>query len=78
MLFSCVIPLALTGVLYGVARLRGFLFGLSVGLAGHLLFNAVVYPSDIKWIPNTLGLDQLWLTANALGCLLLASLIARK
>ncbi len=77
-LYSGLIPLALTGLLYGVDRCRGFLFGLSVGMAGLLLFHAAVYPADIMWIPNMLGLDQLWLVLNSLGCLLLASLIARK
>jgi len=32
----------------------------------------------VSWIPNLLALDQIWLLLNALACLGLASLLARR
>jgi len=75
---SALLPVALVALLWGVPRLRGLLFGLAVGVAGHLLFKAAADTVDVVWIPNLLALDQLWLGLNALLCLGLASLLARR
>jgi serine protease len=76
--FSAAIPLLLTVLAYSMPRLRGLLFGFTVGVAGHLLFFACFDAVDIRWIPNVFALDGIWLSANAVLCLGLASLIARK
>jgi serine protease len=61
LLMSAAIPLALVAVGAGVARLRGALAGLCLGVAGHLAFYAVVPWTDVTWM----RLDALWLAANA-------------
>ena len=76
--FSLLVPLGAAVMLYGVPRLRGLLFGLTVGVAGHLLFGALVNPVDVTWVPNVLCLDQAWLAINGLAGLALASVLARK
>jgi serine protease len=73
---SLLLPLGLTLLGYGMARWRGVLFGLSVGIAGHLLFHALIFSSDVTWIPDVL--DRTWLAFNGLACLGLAQLIARR
>jgi serine protease len=75
--FSALLPLGLTLLLYGT-RLRGLAFGLSVGIAAHLLVALLAGSADVAWIPNRLFLDQLWLGANALCCVGLASVVARR
>ena len=76
--YSMGVPLLLAGLFYGAPRLRGLLFGLSVGVGAHLAFAALFPTADLTWIPNHLGLESLWLAGNALGCLGLAALLARK
>ena len=75
---SVLLPAALTVLLWSVPRLRGLLFGLALGVAGHLLFKAAANTVDVAWIPNLLALDQLWLLLNALLALALASVLARR
>jgi serine protease len=75
---SLLLPLAAAVLLYSVPRLRGLIFGLAVGVAGHLLFQVPVNALDVQWIPNVLGLDQLWLALNAGACLAIAHVVARK
>ncbi|WP_152629855.1 S8 family serine peptidase [Haliangium ochraceum] len=76
--FSALIPLGLVTALYGVRRLRAPLAGLAAGIAGHLLFHAVVRIIDIQYVPNALMLDELWLGLNALLCLGLGFLVLRR
>ena len=76
--YSALVPLLLTGLLYGVRRLRGLLCGFLLGVAGHLLLAALLDTADIFWIPNVLWLDQIWLVLNSLVCLTLAAVVARK
>ena len=76
--YSLLIPLAAVSLLYGFKKLRGLLFGLTLGIAAHLIFHAAFRVTDVIWIPNIVGLDQIWLVANALGCVGLATLVARK
>ncbi len=73
--FSVLLPLALTVALYGVARLRGLLVGLAIGVAAHLFFFAGFSATDVTYLPNVL--DRAWLIVNGLAALGLASLIAR-
>ena len=76
--YSVLLPLVLTVSLYGVKRLRGLLFGLTIGLAGHLLFHAAFFTADVTWIPNVLGLDQIWLALNGAACAVLGYILAKK
>ncbi len=62
--------------LYGIRRLRGALFGFSVGIAAHLLFFSAFMATNVTYIPN--ALDTPWLIVNGLGALLLAGLVAMK
>ena len=74
--FSLLVPLGLTLALYGIRRLRGALFGFSVGIAAHLLFFSAFVATNVTYIPN--ALDTPWLIVNGLGALLLAGLVAMK
>ena len=76
--YSLLLPLGLAVSLYSVKPLRGLLFGLSIGVAGHLLFHTVFFTADVTWIPNVLGLDQIWLGLNSLACLALGYVLAKK
>ena len=76
--FSALLPLLMIVVLYGSARLRPLLAGLSVGVAGHLLFHAAAGFTDVHWVPNTLMLDELWLALNAFACIAMARLVLRR
>ena len=58
----------------GSTRWRTVVAGLCAGVAGHLLFHAVVDVTSIHYAP----FDALWLTANAAICGLLAFLVLRK
>lgn len=75
---SALLPVLLGLALYGVARLRGLLVGFALGFAAHLFVAALLGTTDVALIPNLLGLDTLWLALNGLGCLGLASLLARR
>ena len=75
--FSALVPLGLTLLLYGT-RLRGLVFGVCVGVAAHLAVALLVGSAEVAWIPNRLFLDQLWLGGNALACVGLASIVARR
>jgi serine protease len=76
--FSALVPLGLTALLFGVNRLRPLLAGLAVGVAAHLVFHAATGIADVRWIPNALALDELWLLGNAGLCLLTAHLALRR
>jgi serine protease len=76
--FSALVPALVLFLGYGVARLRAPLAGLAVGVAAHLLFFAVAPMMDIRYVPNLLALDGLWLVVNALLCLALARVALRR
>lgn len=59
--FSALLPLAFTALGFGVARARGILAGLGIGVAGHLLFHAAAGVADVQYM----ALDSIWLVANA-------------
>ena len=75
--FSALVPLALLVALFGVRSLRAPLAGLTVGVAAHLLFHAAARLTDIQYVPNTFGLDEIWLALNAIACLGIAHLALR-
>jgi serine protease len=76
--FSALVPFGLLAVLYGVPRLRGLLAGFALGVAGHLLFHAAAGFVDVRWVPNVLMLDQVWLALNAAAAAGLAYLALRR
>lgn len=72
--FSALIPLALIAVGYGVAKLRGLLAGLAIGVAAHLLYFAVVPVTMVDAPLGSIG----WLVGNAAVCLWLARVALRR
>jgi len=76
LVYSALLPLALTALLYGVRKLRPALAGFGFGVAGALLFAAVSGTVDVRWVPNVL--DPIWLAANAGIAALFASAVIRK
>ena len=76
LVWSALAPLALVGVLYGVARLRPALAGFAYGVAGALLFAAVSGLVDVSFVPSFL--DRAWLAANAALAAVLATSVLRK
>jgi serine protease len=76
--YSAAAPIVLTGVLYGVARLRGVLAGFAIGVAAHLLVVFAAGLVMVRFLPSFAHVDQLWLPLQGLACLLLAHTIARK
>jgi serine protease len=76
--FSALVPFGLVALTYGVPRLRAPVAGFALGVAAHLLFHAVVPLTDIRWMPNVLGLDQIWLVANAAIATVLAMVSLRR
>lgn len=76
LVWSALLPLGLTAVLYGVPRLRGPLAGFGFGVAGALLFAALAGTFDVRGIPDLL--DRPWLAANALAAATLATSVLRR
>ncbi|HVV86876.1 MAG TPA: S8 family peptidase [Kofleriaceae bacterium] len=74
---SALLPLGLIAVAGGVARWRGVLAGLAVGVGAHLLFYAAVPVFDVSYVPGAL-LDTVWLAGNAAVCAALAVLTLRR
>jgi serine protease len=74
LLYSAFVPLLLIGLGYGVSRLRGALAGFAVGVAGHLLFHALVPLRDVRWM----AFDAVWLAANAAALVLVSVLVLRR
>ena len=52
LLYSAVVPLGLTVLLYGVRKLRPALAGFGFGVAGALLFAAVTHIVDVRFVPE--------------------------
>jgi serine protease len=76
LLYSAVLPLALTVLLYGARKLRPALAGLGFGVAGALLFAAVSGTVDVRYVPDFL--DPIWLAAHAGIAVLLSTAVLRK
>ncbi len=75
--FSALIPLALLTIGYSVKRLRGVLVGLSIGVAAHLAYFAVVPMATLHYMPAAFGISSIWLMVNALVCVGLARVALR-
>ena len=76
LVLSALLPLLAVGVLYGVSKLRPALSGLAFGVAGALLFGAIAYVADVRFIPD--ALDRMWLLAHAALATALGAITLRK
>jgi serine protease len=76
--FSALIPLGLVALLYNARGMRAPLAGIAVGVAGHLLFHAIVRLTDIHYVPSSLMIDEAWLLLNAVACGFIARLVLRR
>ena len=76
LVWSALLPVGLTGLLYGRARLRGVLAGFGFGVAGALLFAAMASTFDIRFMPDLL--DRPWLVMNALVAAIVAGAVLRR
>jgi serine protease len=76
LVWSALLPVGLTGLLYGQAKLRGVLAGFGFGVAGALLFAAIASTFDIRLMPDLL--DRPWLVLNALMAAVVAGAVLRR
>jgi serine protease len=76
LLWSALLPVGLTGLLYGAGRLRGALAGFGFGVAGALLFAAIASTFDVRVVPDLL--DRPWLAANAVLSAIVACAVLRR
>jgi hypothetical protein len=76
LLLSATLPVVAIGLLYGISRLRPTLAGLGFGVAGALLFGALSYVTDVRFVPDFL--DRAWLLANAGLATVVASFTLRR
>jgi serine protease len=75
-LLSAMLPVVAIGLLYGISRLRPALAGLGYGVAGALLFGALSYVADVRFVPDVL--DRAWLLGNAALATVVASFTLRR
>jgi serine protease len=73
---SAMLPIVVIGLFYGLARLRPALAGLGFGVAGALLFGAIAYVADVRFVPDFL--DRAWLIGNAVIAAAVASSTLRR
>jgi serine protease len=76
LLYSALIPVLATLLLYSKKGLRGILAGLAIGVGAHLAFHAFFRVSDVQLIPNLL--DSGWLLLNAAVSFVTGYAILRK
>jgi serine protease len=76
LVWSALLPVGLTAVLYGVGKLRGPLAGLGFGIAGALAFAGLAGAFDVRGVPDLL--DRTWLFANAAIATLTATAVLRR
>ena len=76
LLWSALIPVVLTVLFYGKARLRPALAGFGFGIAGVLLFAAVTNTVDVRYVPDFL--DRFWLLGQAAIAGFFATAVIRK
>ena len=74
--YSALVPVGLTVLLYGVRRLRPALAGFGFGVAGALLFAAVAHTVELRFIPD--AVEPIWLAAQATLAGLFATACLRK
>lgn len=75
-LWSAILPMVLTMLLYGVPRLRPALAGFGFGIGGALLFAAVAGTIDVRYVPDVL--DRFWLASHAAVAGIFAAAVLRK
>jgi serine protease len=75
-IYSALAPVALTGLLYGVRRLRPALAGFGFGVAGALLFAAVTHTVSLRFVPDAVA--PVWLCAQAGVAALVAAACLRR
>jgi serine protease len=76
LVWSAVVPLLLTALLYGVRQLRPTLAGLGFGIAGALLFAAASGTVDVRFLPGIL--DPFWLGTHGIFTAIVAAAVIRK
>jgi len=76
LLYSALVPVLATLLLYGKPKLRGALAGLSIGVGAHLLFTAFAGTTALLWLPGAVAF--VWLVTNALLSFSTALLVLRK
>jgi serine protease len=78
-IWASFIPVLIATVgLLSAKKIRGFLMGVALGWAAHLLVMGVSSTEDVRFIPGIAGaLDSIWLFVSAGVLLMLAALIAR-
>ena len=73
---SALVPMAVCFLAIGLRFLRPLASGFAAGVAGHLVFVALHDTLVMNWLPG--GMQELWLFANALFCVVLATAAAAK
>jgi serine protease len=76
LLLSAALPIVMAAFLYGLARLRPLIAGLSFGVAGALAFLSLSGLVDVRFVPDLL--DGAWLAVNAAVCVILGRTILRR
>ena len=76
LVWSALIPVAITGLLYGFRRLHGALAGIAFGTSGVLLFTALALPFRIALMPDLLA--RPWLLANAALSALIGLVVLKR
>ena len=76
LIWSALLPVALTVLFYGMRRLRPALAGFGFGIAGALLFAAVSNTVDVRYVPDFL--DRFWLLGQAAIAGFFAAVSLRK
>jgi serine protease len=74
---SALVPVALTLLLFGVKWTRPVVAGLALGGAAYLVVGSLWGTIDVTYLPYRF-LDHAWLWANAVICLLVASVSLRR
>ena len=73
--YSVMVPMILAVLFFGVSHARRTLAGFSVGVGAHLTHAALFGLCEVQ---GCLGLNRVWLLANATFCLLLAVVLIRS
>jgi hypothetical protein len=72
--YSALVPVILGVLLYGFPKLRGFLAGFALGVAGHLFASGFLHAVDVRLIPW----DTAWLVGNGVLASAIGYVAARK
>ena len=77
LLASALLPLAAAVLLAGIPRGARICAGLALGFGGLLLWSTLFGQADVIWIPGR-ALDRVWLAANGLFCVPLATVLLKR